>query len=108
MANIPQKPPPIPPAKNSAKPPPIPGSKEEPQQEEKLNVVIWVIFATGAGIIDLVQIGLEALVVGVVINLIIDVLVGLSLGTFFLVKGMLNWQTGFSIFMGFAVDFFTD
>ena len=83
-------------------------SAPAPQQEEKLNIVIWVLLATGAGIIDLLQIGLEFLVIGTVLNLLIDILVGLSLGTFFLLKGMLNWKTGFSIFLGFAVDFITD
>lgn len=83
-------------------------SAPEPEQEQKLNIAIWVILATGAGIIDAAQIGLEALLIGTVLNPLIDIFVGLSLGTFFLVKGMLNWQTGLSIFGGFAVDFISD
>lgn len=79
-----------------------------PGQEEKLNSAVWLLLATGAGILDLVQLGLEALVVGAVLNLLIDIFVGLSLGTFFLMKGMLNWKTGISIFLGFAVDFISD
>lgn len=75
------------------------------QQEQKLNSAVWALLGTGAVLLDLIQIPLAALVI---VNLIIDIFVGLSLGTFFLIKGMLNWKTGISIFGGFAVDFITD
>src|SRR3989338_4160094 len=103
MPNPPQNQPPVISKYNKGNPPVV-----KPSAEQKLSSAMWVILATAAAFFDLGQIALDFIpVVGWILNLIIDVFVGLSLGTFLAIKGMLNWQTGLSIFLGFGVDFLT-
>lgn len=80
------------------------------EQEEKLNSVVWILLFIGAAILDLFQAGIAVMTLGTlgtVANILIDIVVGLSLATFFFMKNMLDWKLGISLILGFAIDFFT-
>ncbi len=80
------------------------------QTENKLSTVGWLLLASAAIMIDLGQAGLSTITLGTlgtIVNIIIDIFVGLSLFMFLLMKGMLDLKVGISVLLGFAADFLT-
>jgi hypothetical protein len=79
-------------------------------KEEKLSTPAWVLLLVGAAILDLFQAGIAIGTLGTfgtLINVLIDINVGLSLALFFFYKNMLDWKVGLSVIFGFAADFIT-
>lgn len=74
-------------------------------REEKLNSAVWLLLGTGAVMIDFAQVALDAFVIGFVLNIFIDIFVGLSLAFFFAINKMLDLKLAVSLLLGFALDF---
>jgi hypothetical protein len=75
--------------------------------ENKISGAEWGLLFTGAGFLDLIQPVLDAMVVGFVANLLIDIVVGLSLAWFFHTKGVLDRKLAISLMLAFGADFIT-
>ncbi len=82
----------------------------------KFSPTAWFLLGLATAMIDTVQIGVDALgaafagigeIPAQIVNVFIDIVVGLSLFFLFLSKGMLDWKLTVSIVLGFLVDFFT-
>jgi len=72
--------------------------------EPKLLPVVWAMLFTAMIIVDLLQVALDAVVIGFLANILIDVVVGPSLALFFYLRGMLDKKLTISLILGFALD----
>lgn len=73
-------------------------------REEKFNSTIWLFLFSGAILVDLVQGALAFLVIGILINQLIDIFIGLTLFTVFGLKKMLDWKATASLLAAFGFD----
>ena len=72
-------------------------------QEEKFSTATWALLFTATAVIDLAQIGIDAIGIGFFVNWLVDIFVGLSLVTFFLINNMLDWRLATSLLMAFGL-----
>lgn len=87
-----------------------PETAAAPEKKEKPSLAVWVLLISAAGIIDLAQVGIDGITfmtLGPIINVIIDIFVGITLAFIYYKIGIADKVNMIILIGGFLVDAFT-